>query len=352
MNATLFTSDWLSSAKNGAVEQKLNQFGCKWELQSLEYDLIRDIDVKRFQTRKNDESIDPSKLLDEDRVNQLVEFINSGDILLAVVLILHRGEYFAAEGRHRLAAHDKTKSQNGFAAYVIEEDDEQKAQDLGIKLSCHLNDINGERSGASRNEKNTRAETVDNCVNGLSQAFMIDIPDAETIKAFCVEWKIPNKRQIVREKFFLCRCHLLAEENKITLPKIRQGDAEIVFRALNRAEANQKKMLIETISHVLKTKDGSNNLVKVLEKTDSLPITSVITELQDIACLNSDNSDKTVHAKQSVEFITQLTSKSSSLIGMLKNPIALFGDEKERALGQSKNLKQAVIDFINKLNAN
>lgn len=319
---------------NPQAEEMLRREGFNPMLQELPASILETLDPSLFQTR---DVAGADKFVDDARVEQMAEFMRNGHPMPGVVLFKMKGRYFPLDGRHRMAAYKKNESST-FWAYVIEETDEKKIHENGRRLSNQLNEINGERAGATDEEKNNRRQAVELCADEAFDLFIRGTGDEKAaITEKLAQYRFNSKssqatsvRNIVSKKIaknLVVKATASTNEANRLIDGMSMTYIGPAKELLARCETDKIRETAKSIS-IVQTRIPANQIKDIMTENKKNPVSDVVKKLQEAAGLNENNELLTQVEQTYKESYNRMNRAIASLFKELRIGTKYYGDDR------------------------
>lgn len=342
----------------GPVEKILKESDLEYELTSLPKSVIGHADLLIFQTR--DTGVGPNATkLGSNRVNGMVHDLKLGRTMPAVVLFYVEEKYYVCDGRHRMEAYVKADV-DSFAAYVITNCDRTRMMYIGPRLSCVLNDINGERAGNDEKEKSDRKISVMNCAAQIVEVANSTGRDyKDFIKDLINEYGLQPAREQVDQEVCgkLLRIEITKIPDNAKLLKLidasilTKSELPLTYKWIRRCETNLKKIFLQTIGECKNQGLTGEKNIGLLREYSDKPVSDYLDAVRKTVDLNADNKKMNPQEMQRQQFRDDYRKAFARFRDSLpsKKGIKLYGDDRHQFLVDLRKVKELVLSEVNGL---
>lgn len=341
----------------GPVEKILRNENLEFVLTSLSKLVIGQADKLRFQTRGT--GIGSNAVQDLVRVECMAHDIRLGRTMPAVVLFYVEQKYYVCDGRHRMTAYEKADV-DSFAAYVITNCDMGTMDYIGPRLSCVLNDINGERAGNDEKQRNDRKISVMNCAAQIVEWVNSTGRDyKDVMKDFVNQYGLQPQREQVEHEVCgkLLRIEITKIPDNAKLLKLidnrilTKNELPLTYKWIRRCEANQKAMFLQTIGECKNHGLTGEKNIDLLREYSNKPVSDYLDAVRQAVDLNNDNKKMSPQDMQKLKFREDFRRAFDMLKHALpsRKGIKLYGEDKHKVLVDLKQIKELVVSEVNGL---
>lgn len=332
----LFNSALLKNY-NGPVAELLEHEKQDFDLVELPSSVIAEMDLKMFQTRPVPNS---ENIVDIERVETITNMLKDGRSLPAVVLFFYKGKYIAVDGRHRIEAYKLAKS-SLFPAFVINKIDEREMRSTGLRLSCLLNDMNGERAGNDELSKNNRKITRDLCVTEIFNLVNAGASQDEILQEALRKWGLNSSgdsryiRNELAKKTVATKLMEVANTSVKAMQltsSICNSEMQAVANIIQRIEPSDRIKFAETINAAKKHNLSSDALNSILRSGEKDPVSKINERIQQSVGLNSDNIKMGAVERSTIDAERYIKKIVSDFIKCVCLKTSFYGQEKEQMI--------------------